>query len=53
MRGDDRLMTILTGVVLTVALGAVLQQEDLFAGGAEIAPRDDVATLAPAVSFYC
>lgn len=46
MRGDDRLMTILTGIVLTVALGAVVQRGDLFSGGEGVAPRDDVATLA-------
>ena len=33
MRGDDRLMTILTGIVLTVALGAVAQR-------GEISPQD-------------
>jgi hypothetical protein len=39
-------MTILTGIVLTVALGAVVSRGDLFAGGEDLAPRDDVATVA-------
>jgi hypothetical protein len=48
VRGDDRLMTILTGIVLTVALGAVAQRGDVFEGFAERAsvdPRDDVVML--------
>jgi len=49
VRGDDRLMTILTGVVLTIALGAVVQSDDLmerFGAGPGIHPRDDVVELA-------
>jgi len=48
VRGDDRLMTILTGIVLTVALGAVAQRGDVFEGFDErvsVVPRDDVAIL--------
>lgn len=51
MRGDDRLMTILTGIVLIVALGAVLQRGDLFKDGTGVAPRDDVATLTPGITY--
>ncbi|WP_339948983.1 hypothetical protein [uncultured Albimonas sp.] len=42
-------MTILTGVVLTIALGAVVQSGDLmgrFGAGPGIHPRDDVVELA-------
>ncbi|WP_092865102.1 hypothetical protein [Albimonas pacifica] len=42
-------MTILTGVVLTIALGAVVQSGDLmerFGAGPGIHPRDDVVALA-------
>ncbi|MFO7854871.1 MAG: hypothetical protein R6V44_06575 [Paracoccaceae bacterium] len=41
-------MTILTGIVLTVALGAVAQRGDVFEGFDErvsVVPRDDVALL--------
>lgn len=51
MRGDDRLMTILTGVVLTVALGVVAQRSELIGFGDRAAPRDDVATLIPGRSY--
>ena len=50
MRGDDRVMTILTGIALTVALGAVVQRSDLFSTPQTanlIEPRDDVAAFAP------
>lgn len=49
MRGDDRLMTILTGVVLTVALGAVAQRGEIFGNlgvGPGFDPRDDVVAAA-------
>ena len=48
MRGDDRMMTILTGVVLTIALGAVAQRGDLFGDfgmATAYVPRDDVVTV--------
>lgn len=48
MRGDDRLMTILTGVVLIIALGAVAQRGDIlerFGAGPGIHPRDDVVEI--------
>ena len=44
-------MTILTGVVLTIALGAVAQSGDLFerfGAGPGLHPRDDAVTLAAA-----
>ncbi|MGM0584431.1 MAG: hypothetical protein ACQEUZ_07255 [Pseudomonadota bacterium] len=44
-------MTILTGIVLIVALGAVVQRGDLFGQDAGVAPRDDVATLAPGFTY--
>ncbi len=54
MRGDDRLMTILTGVVLTIALGAVVQSGDLlerFGAGPGIHPRDDALELAAGEAY--
>lgn len=48
VRGDDRMMTILTGVVLTIALGAVAQRGDLFGDfgmATAYVPRDDVVTV--------
>lgn len=53
MRGDDRVMTILTGIALTVALGAVVQRSELFSPPQTadlIEPRDDVAAFAPGVA---
>lgn len=50
MRGDDRLMTILTGLVLTVALVAVAQRSEILSDlprSAQHDPRDDVVILAP------
>lgn len=49
VRGDDRMMTILTGVVLTIALGAVAQRGDLFGDfgmATAYVPRDDVVQVA-------
>ena len=54
MRGDDKLMTILTGVVLTVALGAVAQRGDVFSNfgqGDAFSLRDDVITVAAGESY--
>lgn len=50
MRGDDRLMTILTGVVLAAALGAVAYRTGVLTSTPSLAryePRDDVAAFPP------
>ena len=55
VRSDDKLMTILTGVVLTVALGAVAQKGDLFSDfgrSASFTLRDDVVTVAADQSYF-
>ncbi len=47
-------MTILTGIVLTIALGAVAQRGDVFqhfGQGSGLMPRDDVATLAAGEAY--